>query len=179
VDGRVVEIVDLSRLELEASLSGADSVAVRVGQDALLQVEGTRRPVRATVARINPSAQPGSRTVLAYLAIQDPTGLRQGLFAQGTLATARTSALAVPLSAVRTDKPAPYVQVVENNQVVHKTVEPGARGEADQEIMVAVKGVAPGALVIRGNVGPLREGIAVKFTAAPALTARTSPKTAP
>jgi RND family efflux transporter MFP subunit len=178
VDGRVVEIVDLSRLELEASLSGADSVAVRVGQDALLQVEGTDRPVRATVARINPSAQPGSRTVLAYLAIQDPTGLRQGLFAQGTLATAQTSALAVPLSAVRTDKPAPYVQMVENNHVVHKMVELGARGEAGQEIMVAVKGVAPGALVIRGNVGPLREGTAVKFTAA-ALPVRTSPKTAP
>jgi RND family efflux transporter MFP subunit len=178
VDGHVVEIVDLSRLELEASLSGADSVAVRVGQDALLQVEGTERPVRAKVARINPSAQPGSRTVLAYLAIQDPTGLRQGLFARGTLATAQTSALAVPLSAVRTDKPAPYVQTVENNHVVHKMVELGARGEADQEIMVAVKGVAPDALVIRGNVGPLREGTAVKFTAA-APPVHTSPKTAP
>ncbi len=32
VDARVVEIVDLSRLELEASLSAADSVQVRVGQ---------------------------------------------------------------------------------------------------------------------------------------------------
>jgi RND family efflux transporter MFP subunit len=180
VDAKVVEIVDLSQLELEATLSGADSVDVRVGQDAVLQVEGTSRPVRAKVARINPSAQPGSRSVLAYLAISDATGLRQGLFAQGTLATAQTSALAVPLSAVRTDKPAPYVQVVQDNQVAHKTVHMGARGESDKEIMVAVTGVAPGALVIRGNVGPLREGTAVKFTSAPATTpAATSPKTAP
>jgi RND family efflux transporter MFP subunit len=180
VDAKVVEIVDLGQLELEATLSGADSVDVRVGQDALLQVEGTSRPVRARVARINPSAQPGSRSVLAYLAVADATALRQGLFAQGTLATSRASALAVPLSAVRTDKPSPYVQVVENDRVAHKTVQMGARGESEKEIMVAVTGVAPGALVIRGNIGPLREGTAVKFTAAPTATpAAASPKSAP
>jgi len=179
VDAKVVEIVDLSQLELEATLSGADSVDVRVGQDAVLQVEGTSRPVRAKVARINPSAQAGSRSVLAYLAIADATGLRQGLFAQGTLATSQASALAVPLSAVRTDKPSPYVQVVQDNQVAHKTVQMGARGESDKEIMVAITGVAPGALVIRGNTGPLREGTAVKFTSAPGAPAGASPKTAP
>jgi RND family efflux transporter MFP subunit len=179
VDTHVVEIVDLSQLEMEATLSGADSVDVRVGQDAMLQVEGTSRPVRAKVARINPSAQAGSRSVLAYLAIADATGLRQGLFAQGTLATAQTSALSVPLSTVRTDKPAPYVQVVENNQVAQRTVEMGLRGESGNEIMVAVSGLAPGALVIRGNVGPLREGTAVKFTSARGAPAGASPKTAP
>lgn len=179
VDAKVVEVVDLGQLELEATLSGADSVDVRVGQEAVLQVEGTSRAVRAKVARINPSAQAGSRSVLAYLAIADATGLRQGLFAQGTLATAQLSALAVPLSAVRTDKPTPYVQVVENNQVAHKTVEMGVRGESGKEIMVAVTGVAPGALVIRASAGPLREGTAVKFTTAPGAPAGTSPKTAP
>ena len=125
VDAKIVEIVDLSRLELEATLSASDSVAVRVGQSAVLKVEGNDRPIAARVVRINPSAQAGSRTVLAYLGIADPTGLRQGLFAQGTLDTGRTSALAVPLSAVRTDKPSPYVQVIENDKVAHKQVETG------------------------------------------------------
>jgi RND family efflux transporter MFP subunit len=164
IEARVIEIVDLSRLELEASLSAADSVDVRVGQEASLQIEGSAKPVLARVARINPSAQAGSRSVVAYLAIADATGLRQGLFAQGTLATGRTSALAVPLSAVRTDKPAPYVQLVLNDKVVHKDVELGARGEAGKEMMVAVKGIVPGAVVISGSVGSLREGTAVRFT---------------
>jgi hypothetical protein len=52
--------------------------------------------------------------------------------------------------------------------VAHKAVEPGVRGESGQEILVAVKGLAPGALVIHGSIGPLREGTAVKFTAPPA-----------
>jgi multidrug efflux system membrane fusion protein len=175
VDGKVIEIVDLSRLELEAALGAGDSMDVRVGQQALLQIEGSTRPVAARVARINPSAQAGSRSVLAYLAIDNSGGLRQGLFAQGTLATGRTTALAVPLSAVRTDKPLPYVQVVEDNRVAHKSVQTGARGQADNEAMVAVQGIATGALVIQGNVGPLREGTAVRFTGAPRPSKPPSP----
>ena len=166
IDAKVIEIVDLSRLELEAALSASDSMELKVGQQAVLQVEGSSRPVTARVARINPSAQPGSRSVLVYLAIENGGGLRHGMFAQGTLATGVTPALAVPLSAVRTDKPAPYVQVVENSKVAHKAVQPGARGVADSELMVAVQGVAPGAVVIKGSVGALREGTPVKFTQA-------------
>lgn len=167
VDGKVIEIVDLGRLEIEATLSAADSMDVRVGQDAALQVEGSSRPLAARVVRINPSATAGSRSVLVYLAVQDPTGLRQGLFAQGVLGTGKAQALAVPLEAVRTDKPTPYVQVVENNAVAHKSVTLGTRGDAAKETWVAVEGLAAGATVIKGHVGPLREGTAVKFTAPP------------
>jgi RND family efflux transporter MFP subunit len=166
LDGRVVEIVDLSRLELEATLGAADSVQVRVGQTAELRVEGLAQPVAARVVRINPSAQAGSRSVLAYLALADATGLRQGLFAQGQLATGQAAVPAVPLAAVRTDKPAPYLQVVEGGKVAHLPVTTGARGAAGQDTWVAVDGVPAGTVVIRGHVGPLREGTPVKFTEA-------------
>ena len=182
IEARIIEIVDLSRLELEASLSPADSVEVRVGQTATLQIEGAAqgsagRTITAHVVRINPSAQAGSRSVLAYLGIDNAASLRQGLFAQGTLGTARISAPAVPLRSVRTDKPVPYVQIVENGRVVHKAVETGVRGAVGGETMVAVKGLAENAMVIGGSVGALREGTAVKFTAPPA--AAPSAKTAP
>ena len=164
IDARIVEIVDLSRLELEASLSASESLDVRLGQSAALQIEGAAKPVTAKVVRVNPSAVAGSRAVLIYLAVDAAPGLRQGLFAQGTLGTDRLQALAVPLNAVRTDKPEPYVQLVSNNQVVHQTVEMGARGEVDGQTMVAIKGVPENAIVISGAVGTLRAGTAVKFT---------------
>jgi multidrug efflux system membrane fusion protein len=196
VDTRIVEIVDLSRLELEATLSASDSMDVRVGQTASLKIEGSRQPVNAVVARINPSAQAGSRSVLADLTIDPPgvsgtTGegsappLRQGLFAQGTLGTAQASLLSVPVSAVRTDKPTPYLQAVENGVVVHKAVELGARGNAGGDEVVAVKGLADGALVVRGEIGALREGTKVRFTqqapaaAAPGPAASAAAKPAP
>jgi multidrug efflux system membrane fusion protein len=168
IDSKIVEVVDLSRLELEASLSAQESMDVRVGQSAELQIEGSRQAVTAKVARINPSAQAGSRSVLVYLSIDnkgsDALPLRQGLFAQGTLGTARAPQLALPVSAVRTDKPQPYAQLIKNGQVVHKPLELGARGMAGGEAVVAVKGLEDGALVIRGDVGALREGTRVRFT---------------
>lgn len=169
VDARVVEIVDPSRLELEALVGAADSVRVRVGQKATLTAEGAEQPAQAVVTRINPSAQAGSRSVAVYLAVTAAPGLRQGLFAQGQLATGRAAGVAVPLSALRTDKPAPYLQVVENDRVAHKAVKPGARGGArasalGTDVLVTVEGVPEGATVILGHVGPLREGTAVRFT---------------
>lgn len=174
VDARVVEIVDPSRLELEATVTAADSVRVRPGQAARLSVEGAAQPVAATVTRINPSAVAGSRGVPVYLQVPPVAGLRQGLFAQGVLVTDRVRALAVPLQAVRTDRPAPYVQVVEGDRVRHQPVQTGARAESGDQVLVAVTGVAAGAVVILGHVGALREGTVVRFTAL-AAPARTAP----
>lgn len=166
IDARIVEIIDLRRLELEASLSAGESLAVRVGQRALLQIEGTPEPVPARLVRINPNTTAGSRAVLVYLALDGAPGLRQGLFAQGTLESGRLQTLAIPLSAVRTDKPQPYVQSVSEHQVHHQNVELGVRGEVDGQTMVAVRGVPENTTLIAGTVGTLRAGSAV--TVAPA-----------
>ena len=166
LDGRVVEIVDLSRLELEASLGAADSLQVRLGQTATLQIEGASAPVNAKVVRVNPSVVAGSRSVLVYLVLEPSPGLRQGLFAQGSLLTGTTQSPSVPLSAVRTDKPQPYVQWVNNNKLVHQPVSLGARGESDGQWMVAINGVPDNASLVSGSVGTLREGTTIKFSAA-------------
>lgn len=185
IDAKIVEVVDLSRLELEASLGAQESMNVRVGQSAELQIEGSAQTVKAQVVRINPSAQAGSRSVLIYLRIDnagaDALPLRQGLFAQGTLGTAQASLLAVPVSSVRTDKPEPYVQAIENGQVVHKAVQTGALGAAQGEALVAVTGLADGTPVIRGHIGILRDGTQVRYTqiAAPAASAPAAVKPAP
>ena len=165
IDARIVEIVDLSRLELEASLSATDSLDVKVGQTAQLTIEGAAKPLSAKVVRINPSAVAGSRAVLVYLAIDTSAGLRQGLFAQGTLATGMSREMALPLSAVRTDRPQPYVQLLSDGQVAHQTVELGTRGESGGQTMVAVKGLQENATVLRGTVGSVRAGTLVKTTA--------------
>jgi RND family efflux transporter MFP subunit len=164
VEARIVEIVDLRQLELEASLSASESVAVRVGQNAVLQIEGVSQPVTAKVIRINPSTLAGSRAVLVYLSVDAAPGLRQGLFAQGTLGIDHVQALAVPLSAVHTDQPQPYVQLISGHQVLHQTVEMGARGERDGQTLVSIKGLAENANVLSGSVGTLRAGTVVKFT---------------
>ena len=166
IDTRVLEIVNLGRFEVEAALPAQDAGAVQTGMRAQLSVEGAAQPVAATVLRVNPSTQVGSRSVLVYLGVPGGPGLRQGAFAQGQLGTRSVQALAVPLGSVRTDKPAPYVQIIDGQQVRHVTVQTGAPSEIDGEMWVAVTGVPEGAQVLAASVGTVREGVQVKTAAA-------------
>jgi RND family efflux transporter MFP subunit len=174
VDARVLELVDLRQLEVEAPLSPSDSLDVKMGQTARLQIEDRADLITAHVTRMSPSAQAGSRSVFVYLTLDQPAGLRHGLFAKGTLGLVNSQVLAVPLTSVRTDHPSPYVQVVEKvgeaMQVRHQTVEMGIRGNdasgKDPQDWVAVKGLAIGSVVLKGQVGAMREGMVVRFTTA-------------
>lgn len=172
VDARILEVVDLSGFELEAALAPADAASVAEGQKARLKIEGLDQAVDATVARINPSVQAGSRSVLVYLRLPAAAGMRQGLFAQGEIVTGQFKALAVPLSAVRNDKPQPYIQVIQGGRIAHVPVTLGRQGQRDGEPMLVVDGVvaAPaGTQLLRVQAGLIREGTEVKL-AAPAAT---------
>jgi hypothetical protein len=115
------------------------------------------------VLRVNPSAVAGSRAVLAYLAVQSNPGLRQGLFVQGRLSVGTLQVLAIPLAAVRTDKPLPYVLLIQDGAVVHQTVELGARGEQADQTMVGIKGLPERAVILSGTLGSQRAGTRVKL----------------
>ena len=168
IDTKVVEIVDLSQLELEATLSPSDAARVRVGQSARLQIEGGSGTVVARVTRINPSVQVGSRNVLAYLLITPQPGMRQGLFAQGHVGANESRGLALPLTVVRTDQSVPYVQWVNQDRVQYAEVKFGVRGplseQPEGEIWVQVSGLPTGTRVLAGHLGRLREGLSVRTT---------------
>jgi len=167
VDGKIVEIVDLSRIELEAAVAPEDVGEVRVGQTARLNVDGLSEPATATVARINPSTQTGTRAVMVYLALQPQPGLRQGLFARGSIELQRKDVVAAPLTAVRVEQARPYVLVVDGGKVVQRSVELGARGDASfggrpEAAVEIVSGTVDGATLLRGNAGAVRDGTPVK-----------------
>ena len=165
VDARILELIDTSAFELEAALSPADATAVQVGQSVSLNVEGQPQALAARVARISPSVQPGSRSVLVYLQVAPAPGLRQGLFAQGHIVVATAQGVAVPQSAVRNDKPQPYVQLVEQGKVVHRTValrSGGLSGEPAEPVWLLAE-LREGAVVLRAQAGLIREGTDVRL----------------
>jgi RND family efflux transporter MFP subunit len=162
-DTRIVEVLDLSQFELEATLTPADALSVKVGQPAKLNIEGSTQEVFAKVLRINPSAQVGSRSVLIYLGIQGHPALRHGLFVQGSLGTQKIQTVVIPLESVRTDKSVPYVQVAQDGKVVHLKVSLGAKAEVDGKVMMAVPEIAEGTQVLAMSAGALREGALIKL----------------
>jgi RND family efflux transporter MFP subunit len=78
----VLTIVDLSQLEL-AGLVGTHEVArLRPGMPAQLRIEGVSEPVTAKIARIAPQAEPGTRSIVVTLALDNPgERLRGGQYA--------------------------------------------------------------------------------------------------
>ena len=190
VDARILEIVDLRRLELEAALSPEDVALVRVGQSARLDIDGLTQPALATVSRINPSTQSGSRSVLVYLTLT-PTAnkdspLRQGLFARGSIELDRRRALALPLSAVRLDQDQPMVQVLVDGEVQQRPVVIAERGEASidgqtQAVVTFNPPLTEGTVVLRGLVGNLRSGTKVQWrqSTPPMVDAATSATASP
>lgn len=162
-EARIVEVVDLSQFELEATLTPTDALSVKVGQAAKLNIEASTQEVAAKVLRINPSTQVGSRSVLVYLGIEGHPALRHGVFVQGMLGTQKIQTVAIPLESVRTDKSMPYVQVVQDGKVAHVKVSLGAKGEVNGKALMAIPEIAEGTLVLAPSAGALREGTLVKL----------------
>lgn len=179
VDAKLVEIVDLSRIELEAAIAPEDIGGVAIGQTARLAAEGLDGPVTARVVRINPSTQAGTRAVLTYLRLVPRPNLRQGLFLTGSIELSSGKALTVPVSTVRVDQAQPYVLALVGDRVEQRKVTLGQRGELPidgriESVVELTSGVSDGTVVLRGSVGALRDGTQVRVLAAAAASAASS-----
>lgn len=164
VDARILEIVDLSQLELEAAVAAEDVPSLGIGKPASLSIDGIDARIAAKVVRINPSAQAGSRSIMVYLSVQSQPALRQGMFAKGQIELARKSALALPLNAVRTDRAKPYVLQIDAGQARLREVTLGSLGDVNGQAWVEIAaGLPAGADVLAGSVGALRDGTAVRL----------------
>jgi membrane fusion protein (multidrug efflux system) len=169
VDGRIVEIVDLSSLELQAPLSPQELMQVRIGTPATLKLDGLDEPVAARIARINPSASADTRAVMVYLSLTPHPALRQGLFAQGKIMLEQRQALAIPASAVTRESGSDQVLRVEGGKVVKVKVSLGAhaaQGADGQSLVEVLQGLQAGDVVLGNAAGTVREGQAVSLPAA-------------
>lgn len=170
VDARLLDVVDLSRVELQASLRPEDITQVRVGTRGQIRVDGLKQPIEAQVARINPSAAPGTRAVTVYLSLKPHEALRQGLFANGQLELARATSLILPRSVIRQRTNGSYVQLVRQGKVVHQAVTLGAEGQLASDQTLAVvevrSGLDGGESILKESLGLVKEGTEVVITPA-------------
>ena len=165
LDAKVVSIVDLSRLQLEASVPPAAIGQVRIGQAMNFRVEGFgEREFAGRIERINPAATVGSRSISVYAVIDNRAGLlRGGMFAQGALTLSHVDgALAVPASAVREEIGQTFVYAIDDGLVKRKNVKVGAPDAAGR--VQLLDGLVAGDRIVRVNLGSLREGVAARLS---------------
>jgi RND family efflux transporter MFP subunit len=174
LDAKVVSIVNLTRLQLEAPVPPAAIGQVKIGQAMNFRVEGFgEREFAGRIERINPAATAGSRSISVYAVIDNREGLlRGGMFAQGALTLSSVDgALAIPASAVREEIGQTFVYAIENGLVKKKNVKVGAPDAAGR--VQVLEGLAAGERIVRVNLGSLREGVAARLPGPhPAETAK-------
>jgi RND family efflux transporter MFP subunit len=165
-DNRLLDVVDLSQMELEASVPAGDIMNIALGQEVQVKIEGLPAPLPGKVARINPSTQPGSRSIMAYIQIDNPQRmLRVGMFGEAQLTLAKKpGVLTVPQSAIQADAGSTYVYAIENGRLLRKPVTLGLSGDDGEGGAVEiVGGLDNGAQVVKTNLGNLPTGAVVKF----------------
>ena len=176
VDGRLLDVVDLSKMEMEVAVPTSDILSIAPGQEVAVKVEGLAQPMPARVARINPATQAGSRSIMAYLQLDNPQSLlRSGMFGEARLTLSKKSGvLAVPQSALQGNGDSFFVYAIEGDKLERKTVQTGITGNDGDAVVVEITGgLAPGAQIVRRNLGnlPTEAKVKVLQTAAGPLDA--------
>lgn len=183
-DNRLLDIIDLSEMELEAPVPAQDIAAVAAGQQVDVQVEGVPQKMQGRIVRINPATEAGSRSIPVYVRIDNPEGLlRSGMFAEALLTVARRDdVLAVPRTALRAgdtaqatgQETASYVYVVEDGTIKRRNVKTGLTGvTTDGPSIEIAEGLAAGVQVIRNNLGNFPAGATVRIAQSPAAALAT------
>lgn len=165
VDGKLLDVVDLSKMEMEVAVPTSDILSIAPGQEVAVRVEGLAQPMPARVARINPATQAGSRSIMAYLQLDNPQSLlRAGMFGEARLTLSKKSGvLAVPQSALQGTGDSVFVYAIEGDRLERRTVQTGLTGSDGDAVLVEITGgLAPGAQIVRRNLGNLPAGATVK-----------------
>ncbi len=172
IDSRLLDVVDLRQMELEAAVPTTDIMHVALGQEVQVRLEGLATVLTGKVARINPATQTGSRSVLTYIHVDNPQGmLRVGMFGEAQLTLSKKSqVLTVPQAAVQQQAGRPVVYAIENGMLLQKPVTLGIRGDNGAGAAVEILGgLDQGAVIVKSNMGNLPAGTAVRYAqAAPA-----------
>lgn len=171
-DSALYSIVNLGRMILEAQVPANEIPRVKIGQKVVFLVDGfDGREFQGRVARINPAAEPGSRAMTVYAAVENADfALKGGMFAKGQLVLEKTaSAATVPLTAVRQINGADVVFEIVNDQVKMQPVKLGLRSEDEGSVQI-LEGLSPGAVVIAARLDAVKAGSKVRMPRVNAAT---------
>jgi RND family efflux transporter MFP subunit len=163
-DAPLLAIVDLSQLEVQAQAPVADVGRLRTGLPAQVEIEGLHgRRFAGRVERINPSTEPGTRTINIYVSLPNEDALlRAGMFARVALvASSDVEVPALPIAAVRSENGANFVWIIAEGRLTRRLVDLGRRDERAQFVEVT-GGLEPADVVLATKFDNLKDGLAAK-----------------
>jgi RND family efflux transporter MFP subunit len=155
----LLTLVDLQRLELAAHVGTHEVARLAPGMAVQVQVEGVAEPLTATLSRIAPAAEPGTRAIGVTVALPNPgERLRAGQYALARVVLEDPlERLVLPASAVLASGGEPYVWAIENGALARRSVTLGRRDASNGLVEIAA-GLGADSQVLGARFDNLREG---------------------
>ena len=152
----VVTLVQMNPLRLRTEVPEREALSIRPGMMVRVTVEGAAGTYQGRVARLSPSIDEASRTLLVETEVSNTNNmLRPGAFARAEIVSSSSQrALMVPTAAVVTFAGIDRVFTVQNGEASEKRVRTGRHTAAGIEIL---EGISAGDQVVL-DPGNLTDG---------------------
>ncbi len=155
----IVEVADLTTLEVRAQLSSEAVTRIRDGMPAVVRVPGIPAALTATVARVAPAVEPTTLLVGVRIEIEGTPLLTVGTSVTATITSGTHRGVLVPASALRRSMVGvDEVVACEKGVARVRAVEARVRDDGAIEIL---KGLAPGEQLVTDHVLGLEDGQAL------------------
>jgi len=166
------EILDPTTMYVETSVPAAEIGSIRVGLPVEFTVTGyAARTFSGRIERVNPAADPTTRQVPVFVAIDNGDGrLVAGLFAEGRVAPSAGPTLILPGAAVERNGSAATVVRFAAGHIERRSVQVG-RKDADGDFVEIVTGVSLGDTVVVGVSRSLPTGAMARIADAKSVAA--------
>lgn len=161
---RLFRLVDSDPLKLRVAVPEHRASAVRLGSPVEVRAEGETAQATGRISRIAPVVDPRTRAFEVEVLVPNPDRrLRPGGFARAAIESATLEeAILVPADAVISFAGVEKVLLVEGGSVAERRIETGSRLG---ELVEVVRGVRPGAVVVRSPPPSLLSGHPVSIAA--------------
>jgi RND family efflux transporter MFP subunit len=155
----IVTLVDLSKLELAATVGTQEVGQLKPGMAVQVKVEGDSQTVTGRLARIAPAVETGSRAIGVAVEMANPDErLRAGQFAMARVSLEQTAAsLTVPITALGSASGQEFVWTVEQGKLFRRSITTGRRDPVTG-LAEVLQGLKPDTTVLAASFENLREG---------------------
>ena len=159
----IVVMENLSSLSVQTQVSGDLYAALRIGDKAVVKIDGIKKPFDATIYTLVSSADPATRTHTVKLSLPDVTDVNSGTFARVSFIRGERQTMMLPSSAIVNRAGIEGVFVVEHGKAFFHMVRTGAELDGMVEIQA---GLVVGEQIVVSNNEQLMNGDVIEFTTA-------------
>lgn len=142
-------------IELVADVPESEISRIKPGQAARVTVAGTRNVMDGKVRLVSPVVDQTTRLGSVHVIVDGNAGAKAGMYASAEIIISEVNTLALPQSAVTTERSGSIARMVEDNVVKQVSIETGIQDKGYVQIL---SGLQPGNVVVAKAGAFVRDG---------------------